>query len=303
MEAQEPQERLHAMDRLVASTQPALILNTCQRLEYYGMDEPVAGELRVSEQWKDVVAFERLARIAAGLESRLLGELEILGQVRSAYKDFRQRAGEDHTALDRIFQDALALARRARRISGIDRNLVSLSALAARAMLEKVPAGQPVAVVGSGTIAGSAARYLAKRELFPVRVTSRCPQHALDLALSVGGFSAGLDEMAYLLKDVSGVITATAAPHPVVYPHHIENTARPLHIIDLSVPPDCHPDVTHLPHVRYTNLEAIEQLAQASAAERQACAQTAAEIIRNAALERTTTRREAGSNERKNTGK
>ncbi len=65
VEAQEMRERLRAIDRLAASPRPALILNTCQRLEYYGLDEPAAGELRVSERWKDAVAFERTLSTSA----------------------------------------------------------------------------------------------------------------------------------------------------------------------------------------------------------------------------------------------
>ena len=143
--------------------EPLLVLDTCQRLEVYAAPNAELKELPVSRQWEDAVAFERLARIAAGLESRILGELEILGQVRTAYRVFRTSESGVQQELDGLFQHALALARKARRKSGIDRKMTSLSGLAARALLRRVEPGTPLAVVGSGSLAGSAARYLAPR--------------------------------------------------------------------------------------------------------------------------------------------
>jgi glutamyl-tRNA reductase len=231
------------------------------------------------------MAFERLARIAAGLESRVLGELEILGQVREAYRVFkRNNSGPEAAWLDRLFQKALALSRKARRESGIDRNMTSLSGLAARDMLRRVAPGMPLAVVGSGSLAGPVARYLGKRGRSPVRISSRCPGNALRLALEVDGFGAGLDELAPLLRGVGGIITATAAPHPVLYSHHLAGVCRPLFITDLGVPPDCHDAVPELPWVRYHNLAAVEARAHVHLGERTRRAEVAARTIRDGAL-------------------
>lgn len=278
-----PEERLEAIHRLRESGTAALILNTCQRLEIFTCGAQPLPELDMSPQWEDAVAFERLARIAAGLESRILGELEILGQVRSAYKTFRERHQQDRCRLDRLFQDALALARKARRESGIDSNLTSLSALACRELLQHVPAGEPIAVIGSGSIASSVARYLGKRSRSPVRVTSRCPDRAMSLAMEVGGFGGGLADIDHLLKGVSGIITATAAPHPVLYAEHLTEAQRPLHIVDLGVPPDTHEMVRLMDHVQYTGLEAIEAKAQFNTEERRERAEIASRLIREGA--------------------
>lgn len=283
IETERPEQRLEAIQRLQETGRPALILNTCQRLEYFTWDTPSLTELRTSQEWRDAIAFERLARIAAGLESRILGELEILGQVRSAYKAFRESHRPPCRNLDRLFQDALALARRARRESGIDRNLTSLSALAARELLARVAPGDPIAVIGSGSLAGSVARYLGKRGRSPVRVTSRCPDRAITLALEVGGFGGGLSELLHLLDGVSGIITATAAPHPVLYPEHSTRTKRPLYIVDLGVPADTHEDLQGQPDVTYLGLEAIESEAQLNTQERRDRAEVAAQIIRDGA--------------------
>ncbi len=279
-----------AMDRAVAVEElkklahpPLLVLDTCQRLEIFGLDVPAIAQ-PAGSHWRDAEAFERLARIAAGLESRVLGELEVLGQVRTAYKEFIKAGGADNSRLDRIFQDALSLARDARRQSGIDKNLISLGALSARELMARVPATAPVAVVGSGSIAGSVARYLKKRGNFPVRVTSRCPENAMTLAMEVGGFGGGLDNLAPMLDGVAGIVTATAAPHPILYAHHLQAAKRPLVIVDLGVPPDCSADVSTLEDVTYLKLEEIEAKAQFNSDERRQRADVAARIIKDGAI-------------------
>ena len=267
-----------------ASRSPLFVLSTCQRLEIYGHGM-VIPETAPQTRVRSAEAFERLCRIAAGLESRILGELEILGQVREAYRQFHDLAGQSHTHIDRLFQDIVALARKARRESGIDRNLTSLSGVSAREMINRVPAGTPVAVVGAGSLAAGVTRYLGKRGDSPVRVSSRCPKKAMQLAATAGGFGAGLDELTHLLEGVGGIICATAAPHPVLYPQHLEKTAARLTIIDLSVPADCHEDVPALGHVTYLNLAAIEEQAQGNAEHRRECARVAGQMIREGALE------------------
>ncbi len=206
----------------------------------------------------------------------------MLGQVRDGYRHFRQQ-GYANGSLDRVFQEALALARKARKESGIDNNLTSLSGHAARELLARIPAGAPVAVVGAGVLAGSIARYLGKRGSSPVRVTSRCPDHALRLAMEVGGFGSGLESMAHLFVDVAGVITATSAPHPVVFAEHIARTARPLAVVDMGVPPDCDESVRGLDDVHYVGLTEIENRVQTHKQERLQRAEVAARIIADGA--------------------
>lgn len=285
LELPDPIAKAREVDRLRAPGQPPLlILDTCQRLEIFGVVLPPLNSAAVTGQWMDASAFERLARIAAGLESRVLGELEILGQVREAYKKFRESGGSDQSKLDRIFQDVLSLAREARRESGIDSNLISLGALASRELMERVAHSDHVAVIGAGSIAGSVARYLKKRGNFPVRVSSRCPRNAMELAMEVGGFGAGLDELAPMLEGVSGIVTATAAPHALLFKHHLEKAHRPLTIIDLGVPADCDDEVKTMDGVTYIRLEEIEAKAQVNSEERRQRGEIAARIIQEGAL-------------------
>jgi glutamyl-tRNA reductase len=90
--------------------------------------------------------------------------------------------------------------------------------------------------------------------------------------------------MAHLFRDVVGIITATAAPHPLVYARHIEGARKPLTIIDLGVPSDCEEAVTQLDHVCYMSLQDIEARAQTNLEERRCRARTAARIIHDGAL-------------------
>ncbi len=265
-------------------SRPLLVLNTCQRLECFGHEIPEDPRWRITARWDSREAFARMARIAAGLESRVLGELEVLGQVRTAYKTFHETSAGNDKVLDRIFQDALALGREARRVSEIDRNVTSLSALAARALMKHIPGTAPVAVVGAGSLAGSVARYLNKRGNHPVRVTSRCPDNAFTLALELGGFSTALDELDHLFDGVSGIISATAAPHPLIYPKHLERAGRPITIIDLGEPADCDDSVKSLPGVTYISLLDIEREAHVNSEDRVKRAEVASQIIRDGAL-------------------
>ncbi|MDF3128635.1 hypothetical protein P0Y35_05455 [Kiritimatiellaeota bacterium B1221] len=260
--------------------QPMLVLNTCQRLETYGWQRPegLPGHIEIQCR-EEEAAIRYFARIAAGLESRILGELEILGQVRQAYKDFHQKFGKADARLDRIFQKAIALARKARRESGIDQNLTGLAALTARRIIESVPETASVTIVGSGSISKGVARYLGKRTSMPVRVSSRCPENAMRLAMEIGGFSSGLDELIPMLHDADVIVSATAAPHPLIYNHHLQESPVKKLVIDLGEPPDCAPEVQQRADIEYVGLIQMESHANTNTLERQARAETAANII------------------------
>lgn len=268
---------------------PVLVLNTCQRLETFGRvglsEEEIAAEGFVECQLScEQQMVRRLARIAAGLESRILGELEILGQVRQAYKDFTARFGKDDPKLDRLFQNALALARKARRESGIDQNVTGLAALTARKIMASVPGDAPVTIVGAGSLAKGVARYLGKRSKLPVRVSSRCPENAMKLAMEVGGFSSGLEDLVPMLRDARVIVSATAAPHPLIFSEHVPVLEEGRLIVDLGEPPDCAEEIRLRDDIEYVGLLDIEALAQTNTADRRERAKVAAKIINEATL-------------------
>lgn len=281
LDLNDPAERELLAHQFQQQTQaPALVLNTCQRLEVFGRQDLEAH----TEAWRCEAHAEqdlirRIARIAAGLDSRIIGELEILGQVREAYRNFHQRFGKDDPKLDRIFQRALALARKARKVSGVDQNLTGLAALTARRIIGAVPEDAPVTIIGSGSLAKSVARYLGKRTKHPVRISSRCPENAMKLAMEVGGFASGLDELAHVLQESRVIVTATAAPHPVLFSHHLLHAAFPRLILDLGEPPDCETALQQREDVEYVGLLEIESLAQSNTETRRERAALAEQII------------------------
>ena len=288
IEAVTPEAREHAAKGLKSNMEtPRLVLDTCQRFEVYGYDTPVLGEgFEIVDTYTELDAIEHFARIAAGLESRTLGELEIMGQVRTAYKMFHAHHGKRATMLDRIFQEGVSLGRRARKLSGIDSNLTSLGALAAREVVDRMGPNDPVAVIGSGSLASNVARYLGKRGKMPIRVASRCPDNALKLAMECGGFATGLDNLAHLLDDVAGVITATAAPHPILFPEHLKDTREKLLVIDLGEPPDCCTSIRNMDRVDYRDLLEIESRSQSNTEERRRCSDRAGELIKQMVQEK-----------------
>jgi len=277
----EPRKR----ERLAKSLQtdarhPMLVLNTCQRLETYGWSCPQGLPDQIEYHClQEEEAIRYFARIAAGLESRIIGELEILGQVRQAYKEFHQKFGKSDARLDRLFQKGIALARKARRESGIDKNLTGLAALTARRIIQSVPETASVTIVGSGSISQAVARYLGKRTNMPVRVSSRCPENAMKLAIEIGGFSSGLDELIPMMREAEVIVSATAAPHPLIYNHHIpESSSRKL-VIDLGEPPDCASEIQERSDIEYVGLLQMESHANTNTLERKARAEIAANLI------------------------
>ncbi len=266
------------------SQPPQLVLNTCQRLEVFGRTRPEAQDNEAEDTALRREALLRLTRIAAGLESRILGELEIMGQVREAYKCFSEHHAKSDPSLNRLFQDSIALARKARRESGIDQNLTGLAALAARRVMDSVPEDATVCIVGSGSLAKGVARYLGKRSELPLHISSRCPENAAELAQEVDAFSSGMDELAHNLASARVVVTATAAPHPILYAAHLPESDQARLIIDLGEPPDCEEALRNRNDVDYVGLLDIEEMAQTNTDERKRRAQVAEQIIRDAVL-------------------
>lgn len=280
LSCEDPVTKVQWADRLIADLPEALVLNTCYRLEVYGPEVMSIPDAPIRDVYSGGAALERLARIATGLESRILGELEVLGQVRAAYKRFHVRTSGETSSLDGLFQKVLSMARKARRQSGIDQLVTSVASLAVGCIAQHVHPGEPIAVIGTGSLAGSVARHIVKRGGHPMRIASRCPVRAGHLADQLGGAGASMSNLRSLLNGVGTIISATGAPHPVILHDHLEGCRRPLLIVDLSVPRDCHPELDADLSIIRIPLEHIEQEAAGNWGERCRRAELAASIIR-----------------------
>jgi glutamyl-tRNA reductase len=250
---------------LAESGYEAACLSTCNRTELYvtggteGEGQALAalvdlaggrGEELASVLYRlgDEAAALHLFRVAAGLDSLIPGEGEILGQVRAAYE-----AGATGPVLDRLFRQALHVGKKARRETAISESPASVSAAAA-ALAQQVFGSleeRPVLVIGAGKAAELAARSLTSRGARIAVVASRSSKHAEEVARRFDAFAASLEDVAEHLAHADIVVSSTAAPGLVFGRAQVESgvrgrRGRPLFLIDIAVPRDLDPAINEL---------------------------------------------------------
>ncbi len=256
-----------------------VVLSTCNRLElYWWGDTDQAAQLyrlaaaRGAELTASTVyrrdgmnAVRHLFMVAAGLDSQVMGELEILGQVRRAHQ-LAAAAGATNLELDLAFAAAVAAGRRARRETMLGRHPASVSGAAlqhAERCLGGSLAGATVLVLGSGEVAGGALRELAGRAARQVTVLSRHGERCAALAASVPGVSAvaaGWDRLADELARTDLLIAATASRRPILDANALARAvaarpARGILVLDLGVPRNVDPAARDLRGVRLFDLD------------------------------------------------
>ena len=274
------------------------ILSTCNRLELYAVapDAPDAG--RSEAVWADLRAFvaetralgeaelephavrhadaeaaRHLCRVAAGLDSMVLGESEILGQVADAQKAaMRQRSGGP--VLAALFRTAIRAGRRARTETPIGRKPMSVGsvavALAAQATGDL--AGRCVAVVGAGRMARKAVTAFRARGVGGIIVVNRTQAAAAELASAWGGEASTFEELPQVLGRADIVISSTGAPHTVigapVVRQAMVDRQRPLVLIDIAIPRDVEAAVGGIPGVHLFDLDDLAAPLDENAVER-----------------------------------
>lgn len=293
-----------ALDALRESAGRGVILGTCDRTEVYTLapskergaaaverfieaqfltDASVyRPHLRTLEQ-DDAV--EHLFRVASGLESQIIGESEVLGQVRDAFGAAR-RHGIAGGALAHLFHSALRTGKRARTETAIGRNALSVgracTSLARRELgsLE----GARALIVGVGEASRLAGVALRDAGAGSIVVANRSPANAADLARELNAETAPLDGLAALLADADVAVTATAAPDFVIGRDVVAEAAsrrggRPLVMMDLAVPRDVDPSAGEMEGVRLFTLDDLDALTEANRRERLAEARRVEEIV------------------------
>jgi glutamyl-tRNA reductase len=261
----QPAEGLRAAWRW-AGLEPAeyVVLSTCARLELYVVGPAVDATLWL-EGWAGDVAGQgiqhlqndatvrHLLRVASGLESPILGEHEILGQVREAFLR-AQAVGDAGPVLSKLFATAIRTGRRVRSETDLSREVRSYAERAVDALLVGPTCWSRVAVAGTGKLAQDLVTRLAAQGVTPCAVVSRHHSRATQLAASVGSRAASFEELPSLLDDLDAIIACTAASNPILNAASLGATARHLHLIDLGMPPNIAPDVRMLPGVQLTTL-------------------------------------------------
>jgi glutamyl-tRNA reductase len=212
-------------------------------------------------------AAKHLCRVVSGLDSMVLGETEIFGQAKEAYRQALD-AGATSGVLNRLFQRAFGVGKKVRTDTRIQEGATSVAGAAVE-LAEKIfgkLAGCRVIVIGAGEMSRQTAQALVSRGATSVFVTNRSFDKAEQLAAEMGGRAVHFDEWQAVLAGVDVVISSTSAPHPVVLPHHIESVRRvrkfrPLFLIDIAVPRDIDPACGDIEEVYLYDIDTLEQLA------------------------------------------
>jgi len=276
------------------------LLSTCNRTELYAVCE---GDGAALAQWlaarpdgrQDLsgylyrhqhdAAARHLFRVAAGLDSLVLGEPQILGQVKQAWALARS-AGTLGQRLDRLFQHAFITAKRARSQTRIGANPVSVASMAVRLSEESFarPSDSSVLLIGAGETIELTARHLAKAQVKRLMIANRTLPHAQELASRFGAIALPLDALDRHLHQADIVFSATASREPVVHAAHLHRALslrkhRPMLLMDLAVPRDIDPAIGELQDAYLYTVDDLERLVEHNRKERLDAAADADAII------------------------
>ena len=293
-----PRDQLRdALLRLRAETGAGevMILSTCNRVELYArQDDPGAVDAlesflaryhardgrelhAVVYRYADADAIRHAFRVAASLESMVIGEPQILGQVKEAYQA-AEEAGTLGSALNALRNRSLAAAKRVRTETGIGRNAVSVSYVAvelARKIFGELK-DKNVLLVGAGKMSELAAKHLVRSGGRATVLGGRTFEKAAELAAALGGKAAPLESLRDELARTDIVISGTGAPGIVIQEADVESAraarrgrhARPLFLIDIAVPRDIDPAVRKIGGVFLYDLDDLKTVAEANLRER-----------------------------------
>ncbi len=281
-----------------------VIVCTCNRVEIYGVAE-VPGEARAAVFRRlcrqrgidpatvepvlythlDSDAVHHAFRVAASLDSMMVGEPQILGQVKDGFA-LAQSCETVGPTLHTLFTQAFAVAKKVRTETEIGHHAVSVS-FAAVELARKIFSGlggKAVLLVGAGEMGELAARHLVEQGAFPIYVANRTWSRAHDMARALSGTALPFDELATALASVDIVITSTGAPEPVISRETVQaimhgRRGRPLFFIDIAVPRDVEATVNTLDDVYCYDIDDLKQVVDANIRERAREAQRAEILV------------------------
>ena len=258
-----------------------VLLSTCNRVEIYGTTERASADIKslfrlLSAESRelgnyiyvheDVHAVRHLLRVTAGLDSMVLGESEITGQIKNAYETARE-AGLTGPVLNRLFQRAFQATKEIRTRTRIGRGTVSIKSTAVEVIGKTDLSQQSIMVLGAGAMAESCVRLLVKKGARSIFISSRSFDRAIDLATRCGGEAICFGYSLFEMREVHAVIAATSSPETLLSRDDVGNLMkarrnRPLSLIDLAVPRNIDPAVRGLEHVALYNIDDLEAVAR-----------------------------------------
>ncbi|MGJ8652111.1 MAG: glutamyl-tRNA reductase [Opitutaceae bacterium] len=289
-EANALQKQLHAHEHI----RECLIVNTCNRLEIYGLATTADIELIIRNQlceahgmsrelfdthsfWHtNLDALQHALEVSTGLDSQMVGETDILGQMKGAYATARE-LGCTGTVLNRLFEKSFQAAKAARSQTAITRGQVSIGNVAvdlASRIFGKL-SNSRVLLLGSGDVAEKTAQALKSRGVADITVSSRTFENAHALAHQLGGAAIEFSDYEQQLSRFDIIICSTAAPDTILSANNLrpalkQRPERPCFLIDLAMPRDVNPDIEQLESVYLYNLDDLSAIANENLEQRRA---------------------------------
>src|SRR5437870_1927680 len=265
-----------------------VLLSTCNRVEIYGTTRQAMGHIKALLQllcaeprdldphiylYEGASAVRHLLRVAAGLDSMVLGETEITGQIKNAY-EIARNAGLTGRVLNRLFQRAFQVTKEVRTRTGIGRGTVSIKSTAVELIGKTDLSQQSIMILGAGEMAENCVRLLLKKGAQSIFISNRSFDRALDLATRCGGEAVCFGYSLFEMRDVDVVIAATSSAETLLSCDDIENLMkarhrRPLLLIDLSVARNIDPAVGGLENIALYNIDDLEAVAREGIRNRQ----------------------------------
>ena len=292
-----PESRLgEALNRLRSypGVKEGILLSTCNRVEVYSVVEDIdSGYSRIQEFLADTHlalsseqltphlywhtgdrAISHLFRVAASLDSMIIGESQILGQLKDAFEVALAHKSTG-VIMNKVVKKAISVAKRVRTETKIAEMAVSVS-YAAVELAKKIFSNleeKTVLLVGAGEMAKLAARHLIAQGVRHVRITTRTPQHAIDLADKFGGTPVPFDQFKEEMAFADIVLVSTGAAHYLVGSEDVhravkERGNRPMFLIDISVPRNIDPSVRHVDNAFLFDIDDLKHRVEQNRAER-----------------------------------
>ncbi|HEY6220452.1 MAG TPA: glutamyl-tRNA reductase [Gemmatimonadaceae bacterium] len=284
--------------RTAIGVREAVLLSTCNRTEFYAVEgdadaapalwTPLSDQLgadatQYGYTLRDRDAVNHLFAVASGLDSMVLGEAQIHGQVRDAWENCRASSG---AVLNRLFQSALSVAGRVRSETSISRGAASVSSAAVQ-LSKKIfgsLAGRRAMVLGAGEMAELALECFVGEGVRTAIVANRTFERAVELAARHGATAMHYDECWAQLADVDILLCSTASPRPVVHVEQVRPALaargdRPLCILDIALPRDVDSAVGDLDNVFLYNIDDLQTVIAGNLERRRAELPTAEELI------------------------
>lgn len=281
-----------------------VILSTCNRTEVYTvtaddsdaresvlrflqthLEAPDATLLKHTYVLDGEAAVEHLFRTASGLDSMIIGEYEVLGQVRQAL-EISEKAGITNPLLRRIFQSAVRTGRRVRKETGISKNALSVGSVAVTLATTVIGSlrGCRMLIIGTGEAGRLVAKAAKDRGVSQIAVASRTQERAASVTGLLGGTPVSMNNIAGELNTCSIIVTCADAPHYILDVPQVEAAMQtrpglPLVIIDIAVPRNVEPAVAKIDNVSLYNIDGLSRISEQNRRQRQSEVKKAEKII------------------------